>query len=234
MTNRVEQAQELLIEQYKDSPNLVATIDAFSVQLQDVEETNQKLLYERSLDTAIGEQLDVIGRIVVLDRPLNDPDPEEVFTFENPSDIGGGYTDELNTVQGGYWIGLDSIGNELYSDELYRLTLRAKIIYNTTTATLQDMYNYTQFVFGVESVISEGVIAERIGVIDLNISRRIGKQEKAIIDATFPLAAGVRLGDISYSTEEGAFGFTGNSKNGGFGDLNDPEVGGVFSSLYVD
>jgi hypothetical protein len=229
MTDRIKQARDLLIQQYKESANLVGLIDAHSTQLQSLDDTDYKLLYERGIDTAVGANLDVIGKIVVLERPYTDPDPEEVFTFANPGNIGGGYTDTENSVVGGYWIGLDPIDNQKYSDSLYRFILRAKIIYNTTKATLQEMYEYTQFVFGVESVILEG-----IGYVDVNIARRIGRQENEILAATFPRAAGVRLGSLSYSIENGAFGFTGNSLNGGFGDLDDSTVGGVFSSLVVD
>jgi len=229
MTDRTAQAKGLLIQQYKESPNLNGLIEAHTVQLDEIDVTTEDLLTKRSLDTAEGANLDVIGRIVVLDRPFTDPDPEDVFTFENPGDIGGGYTDTELTQQGGYWIGLDPIDNQKYNDTLYRLILRAKIIFNTTKGTLLDMYNYAQFVFGVEAVV-----LERVGAIDVNIARPIGKQERAIVNATFPLPAGVRLGTISYSAEEGAFGFAGNSLNGGFGDINDSEVGGVFSTLIID
>lgn len=230
MVDRIQQAKDLLIEQYKESENLTGLIDSFSSQLQELDDENVKLLNDRGLDTARGVNLDVIGRIVVLDRPFTDPDPEEVFTFENPpDDIGGGFTDEVRSQQGGYFIGIDPIDNQKYSDSLYRFILRAKIIYNTTDGTLEDMHNYAAFVFGVEAVI-----VERIGSVDVNIARPIGNQERAILDATFPLAAGVRLGTLAFSTEEGAFGFSGDSRNGGFGDNDDPAVGGVFSSLVID
>lgn len=229
MEDRVQQARDLLIQQYKNSPNLGGFIDAHTVQLQYVEEETDALMNERSLDTAVGVNLDIIGRIVVMDRPYSDPDPEDIFTFDNPSSIGKGYTDVDKSQIGGWWIGLDPIDNQLYNDELYRFILRAKIIYNNTKATLEDMYNYSQFVFGVE-----GVILERVGAVDVNIARPIGKQERQIIEATFPLAAGIRLGDLSYSYEEGAFGFTGNDLNGGFGDATDSDVGGVFSTLIID
>lgn len=229
MTDRVQQAKDLLIEQYKNSPNLNGLISAHTEQMQAIDTENENLLNKRGLDTAEGENLNNIGRIVVLDRPFTDPDPEEVFTFENPSDIGGGYTDENGVTQGGYYIGLDPIDNQQYSDRLYRLILRAKIIFNTTDATLQQMYDFSQFVFGVESVI-----LERVGAIDVNIARPIGRQEKEILRATFPLPAGVRLGTLSTSTQENAFGFAGNASNGGFSSLAAPSEGGVFSSLVID
>lgn len=229
MTDRVAQVQELLIEQYKNSPNLLGFVGSITYELQDIDDENIKLLNERSLDTAKGENLDIIGKIVVLDRPYSDPDPEDVFTYENPSNIGGGFTDEGGTQVGGYFIGLNPIDNQKYSDETYRFFLRAKIIYNTTNASLADMQRYAEFVFNAESSIIDG-----IGYVDISVSRPLGRQERAIVDATFPLAAGIRIGTLSYSTEPGAFGFTGDDRNGGFGDINDPSVGGVFASLVID
>lgn len=229
MVDRVQQVRDLLIEQYKDKPNVTGFIDSFSTELQTVDDETNNLLNNRSLTTAVGANLDVIGKIVVLDRPFTDPDPDEVFTFDNPSSAGAGYADEENSVQGGYWIGLDPIDNQQYSDTAYRFILRAKIIYNTTTATIEDMHKYASFVFDAESQVNE-----RVGVIDLHIARPIGRQEQQILQETFPLPAGVRLGDISYSIEDGAFGFTGDDRNGGFGDLDDAGVGGVFSVVIVD
>ncbi len=229
MTDRIAQAQDLLIEQYKNSPNLAALLKSITTELQTLDNENVKLLNERSLDTAKGVNLDVIGKIVVLERPYSDPNPEDVFTFENPGDIGGGFTDVPGTEVGGYFIGLNPIDNQKYSDEIYRFFLRAKIIFNTTNASIADMQRYASFVFGAESSILDG-----IGYVDVSVARVLGRQERAILDATFPLAAGVRIGQLSYSSEPGAFGFTGDDRNGGFGDLDFPDVGGVFASLVID
>lgn len=229
MVDRVQQAKDLLIEQYKKSPNLNGLIGAATAQLQALDDETVKLINDRTLDTARGVNLDVIGKIVVLDRPFTDPDPEEVFTFENPSDIGGGFTDVAKTQQGGYYIGLEAIDNQLYSDTTYRFILRAKIIFNTTKATLKDMHDYAAFVFDAETIITE-----RIGAVDVNIARPLGKQERQIVEATLPKAAGIRLGYLAFSQEPGAFGFAGDDRNGGFGDATDSGVGGGFSSLIID
>ena len=229
MVDRIQQAKDLLIEQYKKSPNLNGLIGAATAQLQTLDDESIKLINDRTLETAKGVNLDVIGKIVVLDRPFTDPDPEEVFTFENPGGIGGGFTNVAKTQQGGYYIGLEAIDNQLYSDTTYRFILRAKIIFNTTKATLKDMHAYASFVFGTETIITE-----RIGAIDVNIARPLGKQERQIIQATFPKAAGIRLGYLAFSLDSGAFGFAGDERNGGFGDATDSEIGGGFSSLIID
>lgn len=231
MKDRVAQAKEKLIEQYKDSPNLISLIGSFSGQLQEIEVAHDDLLTKRFLDTAVGANLDVLGRIVVLERPYTDPDPEDIFTFENPSDIGKGYTDENQTQIGGVFIGLNPEQNLRFTDEQYRYILRAKIIYNTGDTSLQNMHDYVFFVFGGTV---EAIILSTVGAIDLSLSRPIGRQERLVLEKTFPIAAGVKLRYLSFSFEDGAFGFTGDDRNGGFGDTADVNIGGAFVSLVID
>lgn len=231
MKDRPAQVRELLIEQYKDSPNLDVLIGAFATELQDVEVATDDLLNKRSIDTAMGVNLDIIGKIVVLERPYTDPDPEDIFTYENPDDIGGGFTDVPMTQVGGYFIGLNPQQNLRFTDSQYRYILRSKIIYNTADTTLENMHEYVRFVFGDDV---EAVILSDIGIIDVNVSRPIGRQERLVSEKTFPIAAGVRLRYLSYSPEIGAFGFAGDDRNGGFGDLADPSIGGRFSTLVID
>lgn len=229
MTDRITQAQDLLIEQYKDSTNLIAVIDAHSTENQAIDDEINNLLDKRGLDTAEGLNLDLIGRIVVLDRPFTDPDPTKQFAHAGGDDIGLGFGDIAEPTTGGVWFDLDIGENDEYSDDLYRLILKAKIIYNTTDGTLEDMHKYVQFVFGVEAVIME-----KVGSVDLHIARPYGTIEREILNQTFPLPAGIRLDTLSFSYEEGSFGFTGKDSNGGFGDLDDAEIGGGFSSLVID
>lgn len=229
MIDRVAQARDLLIQQYKETLKLTSLVDAFTSKMNELEVVNDDLLNDRGIDTAQGFNLDVIGKIVVLDRPYTDPDPEEIFTYDNPEEIGGGFTDEGNTEIGGYFIGLSPVQNQKFSDSQYRFTLRAKIIYNTSNATIEDMHTYGSFVFD-----REVSIVNRVGAVDLTVSRPIGRQERIILDQTFPLPAGVRLGYLATAPSNGAFGFAGDDRNGGFGDFNDPAVGGRFASLVID
>jgi hypothetical protein len=229
MKDRVAQARGLLIQQYKEAASFGGLIDSFTGEMAEIESENDKLLNLRGLDTAQGAQLDVLGKIIVLDRPFQDPDPDDVFTFENPQDIGGPFTNIPGTVPGGYWIGLNPTRNARFFDGVYRFILRAKIIFNTSDATIEDMHRYARFVFD-----RPVRIFNRVGAIDISVDRIVGRQERTILENTFPLAAGVRIGDLTYSTGDGpAFGFDGDSSNGGFGDEDDSEVGGAFVALVV-
>lgn len=64
ITNHVAQAKARLLSQYKDKERVECMIQAFSQGYQDIEECLFKMYYERSVNSAIGEQLDIIGFIV--------------------------------------------------------------------------------------------------------------------------------------------------------------------------
>lgn len=66
--DHIEQAKEQIITQYKNSPNLNAYIASFAKQFNELEDVGLSLLLERDINSAIGEQLNVIGRIVGLNR----------------------------------------------------------------------------------------------------------------------------------------------------------------------
>lgn len=75
--NALHQATALsrLLEQYKDKARLKTLVDIFSEQMQAVEEMFWDLYVKRRLDTADGDQLRVLGRIVGLTKgATNDVD----------------------------------------------------------------------------------------------------------------------------------------------------------------
>jgi hypothetical protein len=75
----VEQALELLLEQFKGSPKLAGLLRAYIGQVQNLEDLLHTLLSERTLETAVGEQLDVLGRIVNQSRGSLDDDGYRVW-----------------------------------------------------------------------------------------------------------------------------------------------------------
>lgn len=229
MVDRVAQAEGLLIEQYRDSENLKALIGAATAELQESEQAHIDLLNNRSIDTAIGVNLDIIGRILVIDRPFTDPDPEDVFTFDNPSEIGQGFTNVSGSLLGGYYIGLNPIDNQTYSDSNYRFVLKGKIVFNNTNGSLADMVAYASLLFDVDFVITE-----KIGSVTLFVARTVGLQERRILEQTFPLPAGISLGSIVTSTGYDTFAFAGDDTGLGFGDSSDAGVGGGLASVNVD
>lgn len=62
--NQVETAIRRLLYQFKDKPNFEAFVTAFVQQFQDIEDVIGQLLTDRQVDTATGENLNILGRIV--------------------------------------------------------------------------------------------------------------------------------------------------------------------------
>jgi hypothetical protein len=64
LKNSVEVGLGRVIEQFEDKPNIVGTLDAFLQETQKVEDLAFEVNSAFDLDTAVGGQLDVIGRLV--------------------------------------------------------------------------------------------------------------------------------------------------------------------------
>lgn len=63
-TEHVETALSRILYQFKEKPKFEAFITAFVQQFQDIEDVIGQLLTDRQIDTATGENLNVLGRIV--------------------------------------------------------------------------------------------------------------------------------------------------------------------------
>jgi hypothetical protein len=73
-TEHVQTALSRLLYQFKDKPTFEAFITALIQQLQDAENAVSGMLYLRQVDTATGENLDILGRIVGQQREGRDDD----------------------------------------------------------------------------------------------------------------------------------------------------------------
>lgn len=62
--DQVESGLDKLLEQLKDKPNIRDTITTYLSQSQSTQSTYEQMLDERSVFTAVGQQLDIIGKIV--------------------------------------------------------------------------------------------------------------------------------------------------------------------------
>jgi len=61
-------AVALLIQQFKSKVDIEAMVSVYADEMQEVQTTLFDMLEERALDTAVGVQLDIIGKLVKLDR----------------------------------------------------------------------------------------------------------------------------------------------------------------------
>lgn len=198
----------------------------------------QDLMQSRSLDTAEGAQLDIIGDIVGQPRELIDTALLTYFAFQGYSNAAS-YGDLTNPSAGGsyYSFGSPLAGNTLLTDDQYRLFIKAKILKNSTNATPNQFLTFMQFVFGVNTNL---IVAEGNAEFTLMMGRILSSFEKVLLNYVSyssgypsrfvpkPIGVKVNFGEFDSTN---FFGFQGAAGAKGFGDVNDPTQGGVYGQL---
>jgi hypothetical protein len=220
----IEKGIARLVYQFNSSSKFQDFLEAFLQQLQDLKISDLQLLNERYLDTAVGAQLDGIGEIVGIDRPKAAIDIIGAFGFltdntargfgSTIADIGGNFVNKNST-------------EELIGDDLYRIIIRVKIIKNQTAMTVDDTTRLISFMFG--NVEVRYFLFENLKPI-YAIGKIITPLEIFLLD-NIPILIGIE--DVTYfmSYNENAFSFDGDISGLGFGDINNPLIGGNFAKI---
>lgn len=76
ISDHVARAKNRLIEQYRGKPRVEGIVEALVTPLQDIEDVLLQLKTERWIDSAVGIQLDKIGKIVGLERDYGQEDED--------------------------------------------------------------------------------------------------------------------------------------------------------------
>lgn len=207
---------------------------------QEVQEIFDDLMKLRSVDTATGAQLDIIGNIVGQDRELIAADLYDFFGMQGALNAYPMGDIDAPSI-GGYFFsyGTDMGGNVALDDDLYRLFIKSKIYKNSTSSTPEEFIQAVKMILGVDQVAL-------VEIGNANAYVYIGKQlsnfEKILLSyisnssgypsRLIPKTIGVSLRFGEYISDN-YFGFTDSPGSKGFGDINigSPE-GGRFASLY--
>ena len=118
--------------QYRTKPKAVAWYQITRKLAAELEDpaTAVRVMYD--IDTAVGEQLNIIGRIVVVDRTFTGEVALHPGLFAEPD--GAEFGDEEAVFAAPY---VDQDGQ--MSDDLYRLVIKSKIIKNNSDATIDSI-----------------------------------------------------------------------------------------------
>lgn len=96
ISNHVEVAEDRLLEQYKNSPNLKGLLAGIVTPLQDLENQNFLVYVNRHIHTAAGAQLDGIGEIVgELRQGANDASYRRAIQARIAINNGGGEPESI-------------------------------------------------------------------------------------------------------------------------------------------
>ena len=130
------QAQSRVYSQYRNKVNLMAWIAINGDLGNEIEAAYQAIAGSYDIDSANTDELDVLGRIVVISRAFESQVPIESFLFGNAQF--GGLATQFKVGQG-------TTDQEL-NDDVYRLLIKAKIAKNTNDATLDGIINAFDFI----------------------------------------------------------------------------------------
>lgn len=172
----------------------------------ELQEVFRQLMQERSLDTAIGAQLDQLGEIVGQSRTLVNVQTMPAQTI-------------------------------VLDDDAYRIFIRSKIAKNITRATPEDIMANANLIFNTtgSTVQDEGnaaytlLIGKTLSPLEQSLLNYI-IQEDGYITRLVPKPAGVRVNYGNYIPDN-YFGYQGAPNVKGYGDLDDPSLGGVYAAL---
>lgn len=227
---------------FEDSPVFDKYLQLFNLEYEALQELFRQLMQERSIDTAQGKQLDIIGDIVGQPRELIDSDLLPYFGFEGAG-VEQSYGDLYDDRVGGYYWDINTplAGSVLLNDDQYRIFIKAKILKNVTRATPEDVINFISFVFGVKKIqitVDSGA-TQAVVIIsdDLNLFERrllkyfftTNKYKSYFVPK--PLGVGFEFG---VAPTDDYFSYLGTPDGLGFGELIDDEVvgGGEYASLF--
>lgn len=124
--------------QYRDKPKAVAWYAIARELGGSLEAAAQAVRKSYDIDTAVGEQLNVIGRIVVAPRSFVGAYPMNPGLFDLTDGDEFGDDDAMFSA-----LAIDQDGE--LSDELYRLVIKAKIIKNNGDATIENILDGMNF-----------------------------------------------------------------------------------------
>lgn len=234
--------EDTITTQFRDQPVVYKYLRLWVEELHECFVTFQSLAQDRDIDSATGDALDIIGRIVGQERTIVGGDLYNFFGFRGHLQALG-FGDKYVEGVGGMWwsLGAPMGGDVTMTDEQYRVAIKARIMRNNSRGTSEDMLAYIKFVFGVNGKFTwnEGGVA-RVGV-----GRKLTNFEKALIAAEFsfqkyptyysPKPLGVTLELFEFDSL-GTLGFIGTPGAKGMISLSTPNPdGGIFATIkYFD
>lgn len=216
MIDHVQLGLSRITDEYSDQPNFVAFVTATLSQSADIETAGQAILASADIDVAVGAQLDLIGRIVGLNRSIAGALPQPFFGFTDTAS-GLPFGDEIEGGGGEFYEEGETIGIAYpLPDPLYRMFLKAKILRNSATGTTEDFIAVLRTVFPTDIIVVQDAVGKL--QVNLTINRILTFSETAFIGNAdiLPKPGGVAINVIPYVYSPKYFGF--NSTDATYGD----------------
>lgn len=217
-----DEYKKLLIIQYSDKPNALAQIELTMSKLEEVYDLALSLEQAFDLDQAVGKQLDILGKIVGINRSVPFAVPKNYFGFSDNSTtawpMGNKFIENFVSYPLKNKFEIPYTSGEL-NDYNYRFFIKAKIIKNNSKGTMIDTNNLS-----IQSTIdylfnNTGYVVDNKDMsFNLYINQNFDLSMIQYINQLnlIPRPQGVKMNILIQYVEDNTFGF--NVNNTGFGD----------------
>jgi len=198
-----------LIWQYRKKPRARATAKLLNDEVYKAFDDAIKVAEILNIDTANGYALDLIGRHVGVSREQQNLILKDFFAFTQTEKKQGFNKGEF------YRLGNSLKGSFYLNDSDYRFLIKAKIIKNYQTGTLENIYKSLEFLLGVGNFIFDNYN------MTLNLVLKNAKTTQFLINLIFKndiLARPIGVGlNVILIADKKCFGFKQNKANLAFG-----------------
>ena len=198
-----------LIWQYRKKPRARATAKLLNNEVYKTFDDAIKVAEILNIDTASGYALDLVGRHVSVSREQQNLILKDFFAFTQTEKKQGFNKGEF------YRLGNSLKGSFYLNDSDYRFLIKAKIIKNYQTGTLENSYKSLEFLLGAGNFIFDNYD------MTLNLVLKNAKTTQFLINLIFKndiLARPVGVGlNVILIADKKCFGFKQNKANLAFG-----------------
>jgi len=223
--NHSEEAVARLISQFKGKERIEALVTAFVDQYQDLENMSYDMENNRSVNTAVGNQLDQLGEIVDVARGgLDNEDYRKAIITKIAINVSKGTPENLLAIflllteaQRAIYLETHPAEVEIYANENIEYVIK------------DDGEDAFAFDGGIDGLGFGDIFDADVGGTFAYIEDNDVQALYITCDKVIP--AGVRLNWIGWYDGDDGFTFAGDSEGKGFGDALDSTVGGRFGKL---
>lgn len=182
-TQYLEQSRELTTFQFQNKDVFDRYLQILIAGKTELQGVIKELMQERSLDDAVGAQLDIIGDIVGQPRTLFDSEIIRYFGFQGATGASPYRTVQDTERTYGPWKSINDplLGIRTLRDDEYRRLIKLKILKNTSDANITAFLDAVKIMFNLDTVDYEEALpanyTEAGAVISINIGRNYNDTE---------------------------------------------------------
>ena len=234
----IDQYVNLLIKQYWEKEKAKGHITAIETEYSKVFDWFTQFQHEFDLDNAVGNRLDIIGKIVGISRIVPFGTAKILFGFDGDSTARGMadlFNDATTSAPFASLFSPNYTDTQL-DDNLFRTFIKAKIAKNVVHAVMVSDGTNVSIQDSIQTLFdgNAAVYDNRNMTLTLQVGFNFDEYLLSLIIKAdlLPRPQGVDY-KIVTGADINSFGFSDDPNALGFGDLFDSTIGGSFATLYT-